>query len=66
MGGIFINQAGYRPDSVKLAVMPFEADSISVVDFYDNEIYSAKAVLWGEDANSGDTVYCADGDYLEI
>ncbi len=60
MGGIFINQAGYRPDSVKLAVMPFEADSISVVDFYDNEIYSAKAVLWGEDANSGDTVYCAD------
>ena len=58
--GIFVNQAGYYPESVKLAVMPFECGEFRVVDGSGNCRYSGKTECFGFDQASGDTVYRAD------
>ncbi len=63
---IFINQCGYKPDSSKIAVMPFECSEFSVVNLNGDKVYSGKVSLYGYDKNSGDTVYKADfSDFAE-
>lgn len=58
--GIFVNQAGYRADDIKMAVMPFACDKFMVVDSSRNCRYTGKAEYFGFDEASGDTVYRAD------
>ncbi len=57
---IHINQAGYLPESEKIAVIPFEADSFEVVDSSGNTAFKGKCTRFGFDENSGDTIYKAD------
>ena len=60
MATIHINQAGYLPDSEKIAVLPFPAESFRVVDTNGSIVFEGKCVKFGFDENSGDTVYKAD------
>ncbi len=57
---IFVNQAGYRPNSKKTAVMNFPCESFRIIDRNGTCRYEGKAVRFGDDKNSGDTVYEAD------
>ncbi len=58
--GIFVDQAGYTPDSIKTAVMPFECSEFTVIDEDEKTVFSGKTKLFGYDESSGDTVYSAD------
>ena len=58
--GIFVNQAGYYPDSCKRAVIPYECDSFEIVDIDGNVCFSGKTVSKGYDESSGDNVWIAD------
>ena len=58
--GIFVNQAGYCPNSKKRAVIPFECDSFEVTDADGNVRFSGKTVFTGHDEASGDDVRIAD------
>lgn len=58
--GIFVDQAGYYPNSTKTAVMPFECDSFEVTDINGNVRYSGRTVSRGYDEESGDNVWTAD------
>lgn len=57
---IYIDQAGYRPDGAKLAVLPFAAESFAVCDTDGNAVYGGKTLHFGFDEASGDDVYTAD------
>lgn len=58
--GIFVDQAGYTPERRKVAVLPFEAESFTVVDEDGSTVFSGKTAFFGFDKSSGDTVYTAD------
>ncbi len=58
--GIFTDQAGYYPQSVKKAFIPFECDSFDVTDINGNVCYSGRTVPSGFDETSGDNVWTAD------
>lgn len=63
---IFVNQAGYFPDSRKTAVMNFPCEDFRIVDSGGACRYEGKAVCFGYDENSGDTVYQGDfSDFTE-
>lgn len=57
---IFVDQAGYLPESKKTAVLPFPAEFFTVVDENGDKLYQGKVVSFGADECSGDTVYIAD------
>ncbi|MBD5140662.1 MAG: glycoside hydrolase [Ruminococcus sp.] len=57
---IFVDQAGYYPDSRKIAVMNFPCESFRIIDSGGVCRYEGKAELFGYDKNSGDTVYRGD------
>ena len=57
---IFVDQAGYYPDSRKIAVMNFPCESFRIIDGGGVCRYEGKAELFGYDENSGDTVYRGD------
>lgn len=57
---IFVNQAGYRPDDKKTAVMAFPCDSFEVVTENGEVVFSGKTEHYGGDEFSGDDVYTAD------
>ncbi|MCD8006028.1 MAG: glycoside hydrolase family 9 protein [Oscillospiraceae bacterium] len=57
---IHINQAGYLPESEKIAVMPFPAESFKVVDADGKTVFEGTCARFGFDENSGDTVWKAD------
>ncbi|MGN1100786.1 MAG: glycoside hydrolase family 9 protein, partial [Huintestinicola sp.] len=52
--------AGYRPDSVKKAVMPFPAESFEIVGIDGSVRAAGSTVYAGTDKNSGDVLYTAD------
>lgn len=58
--GIFVNQAGYTPDSVKKAVLPMPCDRFELVDMEGVCHYEGQATYFGPDACSGDHVSMAD------
>ncbi len=58
--GIFVDQAGYYPDSTKKAVIPFECDRFEVMDINGEVRYSGNTVYAGFDKASGDDVRLAD------
>lgn len=58
--GIFVDQAGYYPDSRKKAVIPFECDSFEVTDITGKVRFSGQPVSAGYDETSGDNVWLAD------
>ncbi len=58
--GIFVNQAGYYPDSRKTAVMNFPCENFRIIDSGGVCRYEGKAAAFGFDALSGDTVYRGD------
>ncbi|MBR6102434.1 MAG: hypothetical protein IKP95_08405 [Ruminococcus sp.] len=58
--GIFTDQAGYFPDSVKRAVLPFECDRFDITDLSGNVVYSGETAPFGFDEASGDSVCTAD------
>ena len=63
---IFVDQAGYYPDSRKTAVMNFPCESFRIIDDSGVCRYEGKAELFGYDENSGDTVYRGDfSDFAE-
>lgn len=63
---IFVNQAGYYPDSKKTAVMNFPCESFRIIDSGGTCRYEGKAEYFGYDENSGDTVYRGDfSDFTE-
>lgn len=57
---IFVNQAGYRPDDEKIAVIPFECADFQIIDENGDSVFSGKTEYYGFDKCSGDTVYKAD------
>ena len=57
---IFINQAGYAPNTDKKAYLPFKADSFTVEDENGNIVFSGIPSYFGFDEASGDEVYTAD------
>ncbi|MCM1268211.1 MAG: glycoside hydrolase family 9 protein [Bacteroidales bacterium] len=57
---IFVNQAGYYPDSAKTAVMNFPCETFRIVTPDGVCRYEGKAEPFGHDANSGDDVYRGD------
>ncbi|MBQ8979493.1 MAG: glycoside hydrolase family 9 protein, partial [Oscillospiraceae bacterium] len=58
--GIFADQSGYEPQSIKRAVIPFECDTFEVRGVCGSVCYSGKTVRKGYDETSGDDVYIAD------
>ncbi len=63
---IFVNQAGYYPKSRKTAVMNFPCEGFSIVDSGGVCRYEGKAVFFGFDVLSGDTVCRGDfSDFTE-
>ena len=57
---IFVNQAGYLPDSEKKAILPFRCSAFEITDEAGNVRFSGRPTEFGEDKASGDTVYIAD------
>ncbi len=57
---IFVNQAGYKSESVKTAVIPFPCDSFDIVDEAGETVFSGDTSCYGYDECSGDNVYTAD------
>lgn len=60
MSDIFINQAGYRPESIKKAVIPFPAETFEIVGINGSVCAAGSTVYSGNDVNSGDVLYTAD------
>ncbi len=58
--GIFADQAGYLPDSVKTAFIPFRCESFDVTDMNGNVRFSGDTVCRGHDGISGDELWTAD------
>lgn len=58
--GIFTDQAGYCPDSVKTAVIPFDCDFFEITDLKGSTVFSGETVPFGTDEASGDEVCTAD------
>ena len=58
--GIFADQAGYYPESVKRAYIPFECDSFEVTDMNGAVCFSGSTFHAGKDSASGDDVWTAD------
>lgn len=58
--GIFVDQAGYCPESRKKAVIPFECDTFDVTDINGNVRYSGNTIPTGSDEASGDNIWLAD------
>ena len=58
--GIFTDQAGYFPDSVKKVYIPFECDSFELTDNAGNICFSGNTVFMGHDRISGDDLRTAD------
>ncbi|MBR4345731.1 MAG: glycoside hydrolase family 9 protein [Oscillospiraceae bacterium] len=58
--GIFADQAGYYPESVKRAYIPFECGSFQVTDMNGAVCYSGSTFHAGKDSASGDDVWTAD------
>lgn len=56
---IYVNQAGYRPDSAKVAAMPFECGEFEITDG-ENTVFRGKAENRGFDVNSGENLWIAD------
>ncbi len=57
---IHVNQAGYLPESEKIAVIPFPAETFRVIDAGGNTAFEGNCLKFGFDENSGDTVWKAD------
>ncbi len=57
--GIYVNQAGYRPENTKVAAIPFECSEFEITDG-ENAVFSGKTVSRGYDINSGDNIWTAD------
>lgn len=57
---IFVDQAGYLPESRKIAVMPFGTDVFAVTDENGEKLYEGDVIRYGKDEISGDDVYLAD------
>ena len=57
---IFVDQAGYFPESRKTAVLPFPADMFSIVDENGEKYFEGAVSHFGYDECSGDDVYIAD------
>lgn len=60
MSDIFISQVGYRPESIKKAVMPFPAETFEIVGIDGSVCAAGSTVYAGADKNSGDVLYTAD------
>ena len=58
--GIFINQAGYRPQDKKTAVMPFSCTAFDIINEKNDIVFSGTVSHHGMDEMSGDDVYIAD------
>ena len=58
--GIFVDQAGYLPESRKIAVLPFEAESFELADESGSVRYTGKTSYFGKDEASGDDIRLAD------
>lgn len=58
--GIFVDQAGYCPKSMKRAIIPFECDSFEITDINGNVRYSGNTTPSGYDKASGDNIWLAD------
>lgn len=58
--GIFVNQAGYFPDSTKKAVLPFRCEEFTLTDTGGRVRYTGIPLEAGFDKASGDTVFTAD------
>ena len=58
--GIFINQAGYRPQDKKTAVMPFSCTTFDIINEKNDIVFSGTVSHHGMDEMSGDDVYIAD------
>ncbi len=63
--GIFVNQAGYKPQDKKTAVMPFPCDRFDVVNENGDIVFSGNTRHFGVDTQSGDDVYTADFSALD-
>ena len=57
---IFIDQAGYRRNGLKKAVLPFACNNFEVVDITGKVRYSGNTAFSGYDEASGDNVWIAD------
>ncbi len=57
---IFVNQAGYRPEQKKKAVITVPAEMFRVIDESGKVHFEGKTVNFGLDENSGDNVRTAD------
>lgn len=58
---IFVNQAGYKPESIKRAVIKENTSHFSLVDTDTHvTVYKGQCTHFGLDANSQDDVYIAD------
>jgi len=57
---IFVNQAGYAPDAVKVAVMPFPCEEFRLENLQGEVCFTGKARHFGLDTNSQDEVWQAD------
>ena len=58
--GIFVNQAGYRPEGPKKAVLPFSCEEYKIIDTDGRVRFSGMPSGFGFDKASGDNVYIAD------
>lgn len=57
--GIYVNQAGYRPENTKVAAIPFECSEFELIED-ENTVFSGKTVSKGFDKTSGDNLWTAD------
>ncbi len=58
--GVFVNQAGYKPNSSKIAAMPFECEKFEVTDENGDIAFSGAARAVGYDKNSGEALWLGD------
>lgn len=64
--GIFVNQAGYKPFSSKIAVIPFKCDEFYINDESGKTVFKGKTAAFGYDAVSQDYIYLANfSDFAE-
>lgn len=57
---IFVNQAGYAPEAVKIAVLPFDCDEFFIQNEKGETCFSGKTRAFGLDENSRDDIWQAD------
>ena len=60
MVNLYVNQAGFYPDSEKYALSAYKFEEFSIKDEQGNICYTGKAAYFGQDECSGDEVYSAD------